>query len=90
MLPVLRYWHLAVQRRGGQSNTVVDGALPAHTATMKKKGRNLNHSISQGWWCRLREWPELRLRKGDSFSLAREKMTNPEVFKNYFELRNSS
>ncbi len=54
---------------------------------MKKKGRNLNHSISRGWWCRFREgWPELRLRKGDSFSLAREKMTNPEVLKNYFEL----
>ncbi len=31
-------------------------------------------------------WPELRLRNGDSFSLAREKMTNLEVFKNYFEL----
>ncbi len=27
MLPVLRYWHLAVQRRGGQSNTV-DGTYP--------------------------------------------------------------
>ncbi len=26
------------------------------------------------------------MRKGDAFSLAREKMTNPEVFKNYFEL----
>ncbi len=45
-------------------------------ATMKKKARKLEGSISQGWWCRFHErWPELSLRKGDSFSIAREKMT---------------
>ena len=31
-------------------------------------------------------WPELSLRKGDSFPLAREKMTSAEVFNNYFDL----
>ncbi len=57
-------------------------------AVMKKKGRLLgDHHISQGWWCRFRErWPEISLRKGDSFSTAREKMTSREVFKNYFDL----
>ena len=30
--------------------------------TMKKKGRQLEGSISQGWWCRFRDrWPELSL-----------------------------
>ncbi len=56
------------------------------SAAMKKKRRDLNHSISQEWWCHFWErWPALSLRKGDSFSLAREKMTCPEVFKSYFE-----
>ncbi len=57
-------------------------------AVMKKKGRLLgDHHISEGWWCRFRErWPEISLRRGDSFSMAREKMTSREVFKNYFDL----
>ncbi len=57
-------------------------------AVMKKKGRLLgDHHISQGWWCRFRErWPEISLRRGDSFSTAREKITSREVFKNYFDL----
>ncbi len=57
-------------------------------AVMKKKGRLLgDHHISQGWWCRFRErWPEISLRRGDSFSMAREKMTSREVFENYFDL----
>ncbi len=57
-------------------------------AVMKKKGRLLgDHHISQGWWCRFRErWPEISLRRGDSFSMAREKMTSHEVFENYFDL----
>jgi len=57
-------------------------------AVMKKKGRLLgDHHISQGWWCRFRErWPEISLRRGDSFSMAREKMTSCEVFENYFDL----
>ncbi len=57
-------------------------------AVMKKKGRLLgDHHISQGWWCRFRErWPEISLRRGDSFSMAQEKMTSREVFENYFDL----
>ena len=54
--------------------------------TMKKMGRLLvGSSVSQGWWSRFKErWPELSLRKGDAFSLAREKMTSAEVFNSYF------
>ena len=56
-------------------------------ATMKKKGKKLEGPISQGWWCRFRErWPNLSLRKGDGFGVAREKMTTREVFKSYFDL----
>lgn len=56
-------------------------------ATMKKNGRVVNGRISQGWWCRFRErWPQLSLRKGDSFSIARERMTSHEVFNGYFDL----
>ena len=54
---------------------------------MKKKGRSLDKPISNGWWLRFLEWwPKLSLRKGDSFSVARDKMTSPEVFDGYFKL----
>ena len=54
---------------------------------MKKKGRSLDKPISNGWWLRfLERWPKLSLRKGDSFSVARDKMTSPEVFDGYFKL----
>ena len=44
-------------------------------AIMKKKGRKHEGRISQGWWCRFRyRWPQLSLRKGDPFSIAREKI----------------
>ena len=56
-------------------------------ATMKKKGTKLDGFMSQGWWWSFRKrWPEVSLRKGDSFSLAREKMTTVEVFNDYFNL----
>ena len=55
--------------------------------TMRKKGQALSGPVSQGWWCRFRErWPELSLRRGDAFSLAREKMTDSSVFSDYFNL----
>ena len=45
-------------------------------AVMKKKGRKHEGPISQGWWCCFRHrWPQLSLRRGDSFSIAREKKT---------------
>ena len=54
---------------------------------MKKKERKLEGSISQGWWCQFRDrWPELSLQKGDSVTLAHEKMTSLEVFNSYFDL----
>ena len=55
-------------------------------ATLKKKN-DMNLKLSQGWWWRFRQrWPQLTLRRGDSFSLAREKMTNYDVFHHYFDL----
>ena len=54
-------------------------------AAMQKKGRE--GKVSQGWWIRFCErWPSLRLRKGDSFPVARDKVTNWNVFENYFKL----
>ena len=54
-------------------------------AAMQKKGRE--GKVSQGWWIRFCErWPSLRLRKGDSFPVARDKVTNWDVFENYFKL----
>ncbi len=56
-------------------------------AAVKKKGCVSIDRISQGWWIRFRErWPNLSLRKGDSFPVARDKMTNRAVFESYFEL----
>ena len=55
-------------------------------ATLKKKN-DMNVKLSQGWWWRFRQrWPQLTLRRGDSFSLAREKMTNYDVFHLCFDL----
>ena len=43
-------------------------------AVVKKKGRKHEGPISQGWWCCFRHrWPQLSLRRGDSFSIAHEK-----------------
>ena len=55
-------------------------------ATMNKKGMK-NCRISPGWWCAFRKrWPQLSLRKGDSFPIAREKMTTRSVFESYFNM----
>jgi len=55
-------------------------------ATMKKNGRKDCH-ISPGWWSGFsKRWPTLSLRKGDSFSIAREKMTTRSVFESYFQM----
>ena len=55
-------------------------------ATLKKKN-DMNLKLSQGWWWRFRQrWPQLTLRRGDSFSLAREKMTNYDVFPLFYLL----
>ena len=54
---------------------------------VRRKGMTVEHHISQGWWCHFRErWPELTLRKGDSFPLVREQMTSHDVFETYFAL----
>ena len=55
-------------------------------ATMNKKDRKDCH-VSPGWWSRFsKRWPKLSLRKGDSFSIAQEKMTTRSVFESYFEM----
>ena len=55
-------------------------------ALQKKKEKKLN-KISHGWWVRFcRRWPQLRLRKGDSFPIVRDQMTNYTVFNDYFNL----
>ena len=56
-------------------------------AAIEKKGRELKNPISNGWWTRFQErWPNLRLRRGDPFSVARDKMTDRAIFENYFSL----
>ena len=56
-------------------------------AAVQKKGIKSEGNISQGWWNRFRErWPQLSLRKGDSFPIVREQMTCREVFESYFSL----
>jgi hypothetical protein len=55
-------------------------------ATMKKKGMK-DCCISPGWWATFcKRWPKLSLRKGDSFSIAREKMTTRGTFESYFNM----
>ena len=46
--------------------------------------------LSNGWWFRfLQRWPQLSLRKGDSFAVVREDASSYDVFKNYFALLES-
>jgi hypothetical protein len=54
---------------------------------MKKRRNDFDKPISNGWWLRFQErWPNLSLRKGDSFSMARDKMTDHDVFDSYYKL----
>ena len=56
-------------------------------ATVLKKGVQIYGTVSNGWWIRFRErWPQLSLRKGDSFPLVRDKVTCRDVFVSYFNL----
>ena len=56
-----------------------------HGAVLKK-GKQID-KISHGWWVRFcKRWPQLRLRKGDSFPIVRDQATNYSVFKSYFDL----
>ena len=61
-------------------------------ATLLKKAEEtgeefLKDKVSQGWWMKFcSRWPQIRLRKGDSFPVARDQMTNYSVFKDYFDL----
>ena len=52
----------------------------------KRKGQPVSQ-ISDGWWVRFKKrWPELRIRKGDAFSLVHEQMPSYEVYDSYFKL----
>ena len=56
-----------------------------HSAVLKK-GKEID-KISPGWWNRFcKRWPQLRLRKGDSFSIVRDQATSYTVFKSHFDL----
>ena len=49
-------------------------------AAMAKKGNKLKRPISSGWWNSFcKRWPVLRLRRGDAFPVAREKMTSLKI-----------
>ena len=55
-------------------------------ATMQQKGMK-NCRISPGWWSAFyKRWPQISLRKGDSFPIAREKMTTHGVLESYFNM----
>ena len=57
-----------------------------HRAVLKKGEKKIS-KVSHGWWMRFcKRWPELRLRKGNSFPIVRDQATNSMVFKNYFDL----
>ena len=56
-------------------------------AVVQKKGVKLEGNISQGWWNWFRErWPQVSLRKGDSFPLVCGQMTCRGVFESYFSI----
>ena len=62
-----------------------------HATLLKKTDETgeefLKDKVSQGWWMKFcSRWPQIRLRKGDSFPVARDQMTNYSVFKDYFDL----
>ena len=56
-------------------------------AMVEKKGIKLENGVTQGWWVKFcKRWPEIKLRKGDSFPLVRDQMSNRTVFESYFDL----
>ena len=78
--------HLVTLSKMGYGKTRLDVLKLVETALLKK-GVQLKGCLSQGWWVRFRQrWPELRLRKGDSFPIVREQATTYSVFKDYFDL----
>lgn len=53
----------------------------------KEDLKRKSNKLSNGWWVRfLQRWPQLSLRKGDSFAVVREEASTYDVFKNYFDL----
>ena len=69
----------------GYAKTRQDVLKIVHSAVLKK-GKQLD-KISSGWWNRFcKRWPQLRLRKGDSFPIVRDQATSYTVFKSYFDL----
>ena len=70
----------------GYGKTKQDVLQIVHS-TLVKKGTSKADKVSHGWWIRFcKRWPQLRLRKGDSFPVVRDQMTNSTVFKDYFDL----
>jgi len=47
----------------------------------------MSTGLTNGWWNRfIKQWPELSLRKGDSFAVVREHASSLEVFESYLNL----
>ena len=70
----------------GFAKTRQDVMNLVHRAVLKKEEKQTS-KVSHGWWMHFcKRWPELILRKGDSFPIVRDQETNYTVFKNYFDL----
>ena len=57
--------------------------------TKKEHLKRKSTKLSNGWWVRfLQRWPQLSLRKGDSFAVVCEDASSCsyDVFENYFDL----
>ena len=53
----------------------------------KEDLKRKSNKLSNGWWVRFfQRWPQLSLRKGDSFAVVCEEASTYDVFKNYFDL----
>ena len=75
----------------GYGKTRKDVLNIVHATLVRKAeedGRQFSKDhISQGWWVKFcNRWPEIRLRKGDAFPVARDQVTAYSVFKDYFNL----
>ena len=61
---------------------LVDSCL-AKKEDLKRK----SDKLSNGWWVRfLHRWPQLSLRKGDSFAVVHKEASTYDVFKYYYDL----
>ena len=75
----------------GYGKTRKDVLNIVHTTLVRKAEEDgtefAKDHISQAWWVKFcNRWPQIRLRKGDAFPVARHQVTIYSVFKDYFDL----